>query len=387
MMSVDVKDWEAKDSAVADRPGVSPLAAFGQIPADHYWRKDVLSAEIERVFSPSWLCVGFTQDLKNDRDFITAQIGPHSVVVQNFKGELKAFRNVCSHRFSRIQTASCGNRPLTCPYHGWTYNADGVPFGVPQNAKAFGLSDAEKESLALQAYPLETVGHFVFVRMSQTGPSLRLFLGEVYEHLAHVAGVCSHRVENLQVEVDANWKLGIENGIEAYHHAMVHADTFSSVLQQDIAMNAYGPHCTHEGALTDKSRQWWSVVADKAKLKTSDRYRDYISFLIFPNIVTTFTAGAFFTFQVLMPSSPSTLRIASSGWLAQGAGAAYAPVVASLAAFSEKVRAEDQAICAVAQAGVAERGIDRAALLGEVDNRVRHFQRAYAASMQEGGDA
>ena len=359
-------------------------ARLGRIPADAYWRDDVLASEIERVFKPSWLCVGFTQDLKNDRDFVTARLGPHSLVVQNFKGELRAFRNVCSHRFSRIQTEPCGNRPLTCPYHGWTYNADGIPFGVPQNAKAFGLDDAEKARLALQAYALETVGHFVFVRMSADGPSLRDFLGDVHDHLAHVSAVCSHRVESLTVDVAANWKLGVENGIEAYHHAMVHSDTFSSVLQQDIVMNAYGPHCTHEGALTDKSRHWWSVVADKARLTTSDRYRDYISFLIFPNIVTTFTAGAFFTFQVLTPASASTLRIASSGWLAEGAGAAYAPVAGSLAAFSEKVRAEDQAICAIAQAGVAERGIDRAAMLGEVDNRVRHFQDAYAARM--GGD-
>ena len=370
-----------------DDLGLSALAAFGQIPADAYWREDVLSAEIERVFAASWLCVGFTQDLANDRDFITARVGPRSIVVQNFKGVLKAFRNVCSHRFSRIQTEPCGNRPLTCPYHGWSYNADGVPHGVPQNAKAFGLDDAEKARLALKPYALETVGHFVFVRMSGEGPTLRDFLGEVHDHLAHVSAVCTHRVESLGVEVAANWKLGVENGIEAYHHAMVHTDTFSSVLQQDIVMNRYGPHCTHEGALTDKSRHWWSVVAEKARLKTSDQYRDYISFLIFPNIVTTFTAGAFFTFQVLTPTGPQTLRIASSGWLAEGAGAAYAPVAASLAAFSEKVRAEDQAICATAQAGVAERGIGRAALLGEVDNRVRHFQAAYAERMRGDGHA
>ena len=64
----------------------------------------MLARELEAVFKPSWLCLGFVDDLKSDRDFITAQIGPHSIVVQNFGGELKAFRNVCSHRFSRIQT-------------------------------------------------------------------------------------------------------------------------------------------------------------------------------------------------------------------------------------------------------------------------------------------
>ena len=36
---------------------------LGRIPADHYWREDVLARELEAVFKPSWLCVGFVDDL------------------------------------------------------------------------------------------------------------------------------------------------------------------------------------------------------------------------------------------------------------------------------------------------------------------------------------
>ena len=358
---------------------------LGQIPADSYAGADVLRQELDRVFRPSWLCVGFTIDLQNHNDFITAQVGPHSIVVQNFKGQLKAFRNVCSHRFSRIQTEACGNRSLTCPYHGWRYDGDGRPIGIPHNETAFGLTDDDKAALALEPYALETVGHFVFVRMMLPGPTLKAFLGDVHCVLEHIAATCPDRIENTALEVEANWKLGVENGVEAYHHPLVHTDTFSNVLQQDIVMNTCGPHCTHDGSLTEKSRHWWTTVADKARLKVSDRYRDYISFLIFPNIVTTFTAGAFFTFQTITPLSPTRMRIASTGWLAEGSGAARQAVIGSLTAFSDKVRAEDKAICEVAQAGVSERDIGRPPLLGEVDNRVRHFQRAYAAAMG-GGD-
>ncbi len=356
---------------------------LGAIPAENYVGEDVLAMEIERIFKPSWLCVGALADLANHQDFVTARVGPHSIVVQNFKGELKAFRNVCSHRFSRLQTEPCGNRRLQCPYHGWLYDAAGVPIGIPQNDSAFGLSEAEKATLSLQAYDLALAGHFVFVRMAGDGPDLRDYLGEVYDFLVHVSQICPQRVEEARVDLACNWKLAVENGVEAYHHALVHPETFTHVLQQDIVMNAYGPHCTHEGDLTEKSRHWWSVVADKARLKPSALYRDYISFLIFPNIVTTFTYGALFTFQVIVPTSAVTTHIAASAWLAEGGGAALRPVIASLNGFAEKVRAEDRAICAIAQQGVAERGLGRAAVLGEVDNRVRHFQNAYARRLGE----
>ncbi len=357
---------------------------LGQVPAENYAGAPTLRRELDAIFRPSWLCVGFTSDLKAHNDFITFQLGPHSIVVQNFKGALKAFRNVCSHRFSRIQTEACGNRSLTCPYHGWRYDGEGRPMGIPHNETAFGLTDDDKTALALEAYALEVVGHFVFVRMKSSGPTLRAFLGDVYDVLEHVAATCPERIENTVHEVEANWKLGVENGVEAYHHPLVHADTFSYVLQPGVVMNTYGPHCTHEGILTEKSAHWWTTVTNMARLTVSDRYRDYVSFLIFPNIVTTFTAGAFFTFQILTPLSDTRMRIASSGWLAEGAGAARQAVIGALTAFSGKVRDEDKTICEIAQAGVSEHGLNRPPLLGEVDNRVRHFQRAYADCMGVG---
>jgi len=361
---------------------VTGLARRGRIKAADYADADVLRHELDHVFRPSWLCVGFTADLRNHNDFITHQIGPHSIVVQNFKGELKAFRNVCSHRFSRLQIEPCGNRSLTCPYHGWRYDHEGRPLGIPQNETAFGLTDDDRAALALEAYALETLGHFVFVRMSRSEPSLREFLGEAWDALAHVSDICVERIEQVSYEVAANWKLGVENGIEAYHHPLVHTDTFSNVLQQDIRMNVYGAHCTHEGALTGRSRKWWDTIAGKARLTLSPLERDYVSFLIFPNIVTTFTAGAFFTFQTLTPVTATRFRLNSSSWLAAGSGAARAMVASSLNAFSARVRDEDLRICEIAQTGVAEPGIGRAPMLGAVDDRVRHFQDAYAACME-----
>ncbi|MDV6331661.1 aromatic ring-hydroxylating dioxygenase subunit alpha [Asticcacaulis sp. 201] len=354
---------------------------LGRIPADHYWREDVLAEEIERIFKPSWLCVGFTQDLQADKDFITAQIGPNSIVVQNFNGELKAFRNVCSHRFSRIQCGK-GNRVLQCPYHGWTYDAAGKPIGIPLNAQSFGLDAADKDALALHSYALETVGHFVFVRMSSDGPDLATFLGSFYDDLKHVSEVCPDRFEQASYDWAANWKLGMDNAAEGYHVPLVHADSFGLILSIDLKISTDAEHSRYVGNLKERSLKWWGNVAKSIKLEPSDRYPQYGNFLIFPNIVVTFSYGAFLTFQTFDPTGPQTLRINSTSWLAKNNGrAARGLVVDSLKAFSEQVRNEDRDICALAQAGTREAPPGRPPLLGELEGRIAHFQTAYAARM------
>jgi phenylpropionate dioxygenase-like ring-hydroxylating dioxygenase large terminal subunit len=63
-------------------------------------------------------------------------------VLQNFKGEIRAFANICSHRFNRIQTEPRGNRPLMCAYHGWNFDESGFPRGMPRR-EGFDLSDRE----------------------------------------------------------------------------------------------------------------------------------------------------------------------------------------------------------------------------------------------------
>ena len=354
----------------------------GCIPADYYCRADMLDLELERIFRPNWLCVGFLEDLRNDRDFVTAEIGRHSIVVQNFRGELRAFRNVCSHRFSRIQTARCGNRGLTCPYHGWSYDAEGVPVGVPLNRQSFGLSEADRHALVLERYELETVGNFVFVRMQRGGVGLAEYLGSFHDDLAHVGAICTDRFEQASFDWAANWKLGMDNAAEGYHVPLVHAESFGLILSTDLDITTDRDHSRYTGGLKERSLSWWGTVAKGIGLERSERYPEYGNFLIFPNIVVTFSYGAFLTFQTIEPTGPETLRINSTAWLARNNGrGARGMVVESLREFSAKVRNEDRDICAVAQKGVRDTGTRRPPLLGALEGRIAHFQQAYARHM------
>jgi phenylpropionate dioxygenase-like ring-hydroxylating dioxygenase large terminal subunit len=72
-----------------------------------------------------------TSDLLELNDFIIAEVGSISVEVQRMKPSLKDFRIVCRHRFNKIKADRNGNGPLTCSYDRWSYNQDGIPYGIP----------------------------------------------------------------------------------------------------------------------------------------------------------------------------------------------------------------------------------------------------------------
>jgi choline monooxygenase len=358
-------------------------ARLGAIPADFYHRADVLDAEIEHVFKPAWVCAGFTEDLKNPNDFLTTRLGKHSIVVQNMKGEIRAFRNVCAHRFSRIQCDAHGNRPLTCPYHGWTYDGEGKPIGIPMNGQSFQFDDADRARLALDQYEVSIVGNFVFVRMMPGGEDLKTFLGAYYEELEHLSAVCTDRVENERFEWRGNWKLSMDNSGEAYHVPLVHSENFQLILNLDLEISTEKEHSRYFGTLKERSIKWWAGVCKSIGVKRSERYQDYVSFLIYPNIIITFSYGAFMTFQTFDPVAPDRFVIKTAAWLAQNRGGAARPVVhEALRAFTAHVRDDDEKILAVNQDGVEDVETIRPPMLGVIEGRTKHFQQAYMAHMQ-----
>ncbi len=352
------------------------------VTSDYYTRQDIFDREIEEVFRPSWVCVGFTDDLSQPGDFVTTQIGRYNVVVQNFAGTLRAFRNVCSHRFSRIQCDRKGNRSLTCPYHGWTYDAEGVPAGIPANREAFGFDEADRRSLALESYALEVCGRFVFVRMSRDGPDLRTFLCDVYGVLEHLTETCPDRFDSQQIEWDFNWKIGMDNAAEGYHVPLVHPESFALMLKPGLRLSTSGEHGWYIGDLKDRSNAWWAGVAKAIGLKPSPVYTQYASFLIFPNIVINFSYGGFLAFQTFDPLGVEKLAINAGAWLAHNkGGAARDMVVEQLKDFSQRVRAEDRAICRKVQDGLNELDGPRVMLTGRMEQATAHFHQAYAARM------
>ena len=86
-----------------------------------YWDPEVLAAEMDRLFTSHWLCVGRSEDLERSGDFLTLEIGADPIlVIRGDEGALRAFYNVCRHRGTRLLERRQGKDlgRISCPYHG-----------------------------------------------------------------------------------------------------------------------------------------------------------------------------------------------------------------------------------------------------------------------------
>ncbi|HET9954508.1 MAG TPA: Rieske 2Fe-2S domain-containing protein, partial [Polyangiaceae bacterium] len=78
---------------------LAPLERASGLPREAYVDEAVFAFELERVFRPSWLCIGRESELRLPGDFLVAQVADESVLaVRGTDLKLRAFYNVCRHR-------------------------------------------------------------------------------------------------------------------------------------------------------------------------------------------------------------------------------------------------------------------------------------------------
>ncbi|WP_377806359.1 Rieske 2Fe-2S domain-containing protein (plasmid) [Azospirillum sp. A29] len=150
-----------------------------------------------------WFHLCMAADLAGPNAFVTTRVGTVPLVAQNIKGRVVAFRNVCTHRFAVIHGEPSGCGPLRCPYHGWSFDADGVPVGLPFNPTDFQLEAEGRRRLALHPASLARCGRLVFIRVAADGPSLEEELGaDLFARLAALSDVFPRRGDTVEPAED-----------------------------------------------------------------------------------------------------------------------------------------------------------------------------------------
>ena len=143
------------------------------LPGWVYHDPDYFQVEMARVIRPAWQIVCHESDIPDAGDWRTLELLGESVLVIRGRGRsvARAFANVCRHRGSRLVDgdAGCAKR-LTCPYHAWTYAADGRLIGVPDREDYPGLDPSR---LGLIPVEMEAWRGFLFVRLEGGGPERR----------------------------------------------------------------------------------------------------------------------------------------------------------------------------------------------------------------------
>ena len=192
------------------------------LPYSWYADPAVAAAERERIFRRSWQYAGHTGELNGPGSMFPTQVGGLPVVVVlDSGGELRAFLNVCRHRGTVLVNEPQTRGTIQCPYHAWTYGLDGTLRGAPRSKEE---PDFDAACLGLVPVQAGTWGPFVFVNPDMEAPPLDAALGNLPEVVAENGlDVDSLRFHHrVGYEIQANWKIAIENYLECYHCQLNH---------------------------------------------------------------------------------------------------------------------------------------------------------------------
>ena len=209
------------ERAYADTRPAAPAGAT-TLPARYYTDPVLFEREKDRIHRAMWNAACPAADLAAAGDYRLVEIaGDSLIVVRDAAGALRAHHNVCRHRGTRLVEAEAGRLPgsIRCPYHAWTYGLDGALRSAPHMDRVEGFS--------VSRYPLAPAacgewGGIVFVRVAAEGPGLLDQLGPAAERLAPWGLERLRSAHTETYEVDANWKLVVQNFSECLHCPVIH---------------------------------------------------------------------------------------------------------------------------------------------------------------------
>ena len=201
------------------------------LPGRYYYDPAIYEMELERIFSQMWVCVGRADAITGAGAYEVVTVGRESIIVVRGRDDvLRAFLNVCRHRGARLCNEASGKLKgsIQCRYHAWTYGLDGRLIGAPNV-----LSDEQFERALFGLLPvaLEVWEGLIWLNLGDDPASIADQLnGPIIERFGGYAAFARYDVGNLKVgkrityDVQANWKLVLENFMECYHCGPMHPE-------------------------------------------------------------------------------------------------------------------------------------------------------------------
>ena len=277
-----------------------------------YTDPSLLEAEQELIFERTWQLAGHISALPKAGSYVTAQAGTQPVlVIRDEDGGLRAYRNVCRHRGSRLLSGSgqC-KAAIRCRYHGWTYRLDGSLIGVPEGL-GFG-KQLDKGALGLMPARVEEMCGLVFVNLDRDATPLAELLGDLPQRLARYR---IDRLESFAVSggsrQPANWKAVADNYLEGYHIPIAHPGLMRMLDYKHYDVEVNEQYVWFESPLREKpssnrlERLYARMVTPMAGLGPEDR-RVWRYAFIYPNTTIDLYPDQVNTWQMLPDGVGST---------------------------------------------------------------------------------
>lgn len=342
------------------------------LDASHYTSPETLSRERANLFGALWTFVGFTSMVRERNQFFTRKVAGVPILVQRTEAGIRAFINECPHRLSPIQTENAGKRPMVCPYHAWSFGAEGELRGIP-NHGLYQFSAMEREKICLKKLHLEEVGQLLFVNFSEAPLALnRQFTDEFIQQLKDVSAHLDSQIIYSCHQVRYNWKLNMENVKDYNHVPFIHPQTFMPAMTQMVKeISVVGDEGDSEvirlidaaespeldslsystKALIKPYENWFASLCEKYGNEHA-----YYNWFIYPNVNFCSVKGDHFLLQQYDPVSPGVTDYHL--WMMTAtrkeASTDFTALLATLIRGERKVIAEDTLVLERLQGGFGE---------------------------------
>lgn len=351
------------------------------IPLHYFYENSILEKEKEKIFMKSWIFACFKRDVLNDGDFYTLEYLNNSIVIRNFDGNLFAFNNVCSHRFSKLCLEKQGNGLFQCPYHGWTYNKRGEPYAIPDKKNFENLPEISK--LKIKKFSVEVIGEFVMVNMADENLNIQRDIdNDLRTFLLTVSNAMGDKIDNNQINIKSNWKIIVENTLEDYHVKQVHPTSLNAVgvLGSKSYFSGYHSSSELEFELTLERSNKLNTIYNERPWKLNK----YVHYCLFPNLTIASAFGATISIQTIKPVNCEETEFTShvfSTILPKKDHALVKAFNENAKSFNRKVFQEDTVICESVQKGMRQ-ATQTNGYLSSREERVWHFEQSYMNIME-----
>ena len=166
-----------------------------------------------RASYKAWIVASRTQHLESPGDYVTVDgAGPSIFVIRDKDGGLRAFRNSCRHRGTRLLEGKGNVSAIRCPYHDWKYALDGRLRHIPGRA---GFEPLVRDEMGLYPVRVDEWAGFVWVNQDSEAPNLRDSLGTLVDELAPYNLEEMVPIQEAVWTLPCNWKALLDNATES----------------------------------------------------------------------------------------------------------------------------------------------------------------------------
>lgn len=212
----------------------APIGEALTLPRKAFLSEEFFRLEVERLFSRTWMGVGFSHSVANSGDVLPLTLlGMPLLLIRDEDEVLRIFHNIGAHDACPVQLEpGTGQKELVSPYHGWRYDLRGqliaTPFwdGTPDPS----VQSLGRREVNLREVPSAVWCGTIYVNISGDAQPFE-------EYIAPVLALFRDRdLSGLGVTVDStgepftasypyagNWKTYMENTcINVLHEGFVH---------------------------------------------------------------------------------------------------------------------------------------------------------------------